>query len=137
MKNFEQQKGFGLLEVMVSFVILGFMVISLNKIHVSNRWQLAYNDSRASAMLKSQKIMDSLQVSGINAIDTGAHTAFACNDIDHGETTRVLARTFECALNVTPLDTLNGFIVSKRVNVVVSWDINNHTHNLELNGVIE
>ena len=132
----QNQKGFGLLEVMVSIVVLGLMIVALNKMQVGNRWQLTYNKARSSAMLKAQRIIDSLQVGGINAIDSGIYTK-SCNDGDWNQTGQVQKKSFTCIIDVDNLGEKDGYVYSKQVNVTVQWDINNHTHRLVLPGVIE
>ncbi len=129
MKNVNNQKGFGLLEVLISFVVLGLMMIVVNRIQQTNRWQMAYNDSRSLALQKAQRIFDSLQVTGLGSIPDST-SVFDCNEESQ-------SRAFKCKIAAKNLGVIDGHVFSKKVNVEVTWKIFEKEHHVEMNGVVK
>ncbi len=129
------QNGFGLLEVMVAFIVLGFMIVSINQIQRTSRWQLVYNENRTMALQKAQRIFDSLQVAGINSLDEGT-TPWVCNEPG-------AKKNYDCEIIVANLgvagtvDEADEYVYSKNVNVKVMWKISGGDHHVQMDGVIE
>jgi len=66
------KKGFGLLEVMIAAVVLGFLIIGLNKLQLGNREALLRVRARDAANFIAQHVLDSLGSVGINSIQVNS-----------------------------------------------------------------
>jgi len=62
------KKGFGLLEVLVAAVVLGFMILGLNTLQKGNRDALLRVRARDAASFVAQHVLDSLGAVGLNSI---------------------------------------------------------------------
>jgi len=62
------KKGFGLLEVLIAAVVLGFLIIGLNKLQTGNREAILRVRARDAANFIAQQVLDSLGSLGINSI---------------------------------------------------------------------
>jgi len=62
------KKGFGILEVMIAAVVLGFLIIGLNKLQLGNREAVLRIRARDTANFIAQHVLDSLSSLGINSI---------------------------------------------------------------------
>jgi len=62
------KKGFGLLEILVAAVVLGFLVIGLNSLQKGNRESVLRVRVRDAANLVAQRVLDSIGSVGINSI---------------------------------------------------------------------
>jgi len=62
------KKGFGILEVLIAAVVLGFLIIGLNKLQVGNREAVLRVRARDAANFIAQHVLDSLGTLGINSI---------------------------------------------------------------------
>jgi len=72
------KKGFGLLEVLVAALVLGFLVVGLNRMQLGNREAVLRVRARDAANFVAQQVLDSLGAEGINSIV--ANEQSACND---------------------------------------------------------
>ncbi|MCL1956046.1 MAG: prepilin-type N-terminal cleavage/methylation domain-containing protein [Fibromonadales bacterium] len=66
------KKGFGLLEVMIAAVVLGFLIVGLNKLQMGNREALLRVRARDAANIIAQHVLDSLGSVGINSIQVNS-----------------------------------------------------------------
>jgi len=62
------KKGFGLLEVIVAAVVLGFLIVGLNKLQSGNREAVLRVRARDAANFIAQHVLDSLGSVGLNSI---------------------------------------------------------------------
>jgi len=62
------KKGFGLLEVIVAAVVLGFLIVGLNKLQTGNREGVLRVRARDAANFIAQHVLDSLGSVGLNSI---------------------------------------------------------------------
>ncbi|MDR2582651.1 MAG: type II secretion system GspH family protein [Fibromonadaceae bacterium] len=62
------KKGFGLLEVLVAAIVLGFLVIALNRLQIGNREAILRIRARDAANIIAQHVLDSLGALGINSL---------------------------------------------------------------------
>jgi len=67
------KKGFGILEVLIAAVVLGFLIIGLNKLQVGNREVLLRVRERDAASFIAQHVLDSLGALGINSIQINSN----------------------------------------------------------------
>jgi len=79
------KKGFGLLEVLVAALVLGFLVVGLNRLQLGNREGVLRVRARDAANFVAQHVLDSLGAVGINSIkaesqyDCGGNTLVYCD----------------------------------------------------------
>jgi len=66
------KKGFGLLEILVAAVVLGFLVIGLNSLQKGNRESVLRVRARDAANSVAQRVLDSIGSVGINSIKAKA-----------------------------------------------------------------
>jgi prepilin-type N-terminal cleavage/methylation domain-containing protein len=66
--KFKLQRGFGLLEVIVAAVVLGFLIVGLNTLQKGNREGVLRVRARDAASFVAQHVLDSLGATGINSI---------------------------------------------------------------------
>jgi len=62
------KKGFGLLEVVIAALVLGFLIIGLNKLQTGNREGVLRVRARDAASFIAQHVLDSLGAVGIYSI---------------------------------------------------------------------
>jgi prepilin-type N-terminal cleavage/methylation domain-containing protein len=62
------KKGFGLLEVLVAAVVLGFLIVGLTRLQLGNRETILRIRERDAANIIAQHVLDSLGAVGINLI---------------------------------------------------------------------
>ncbi len=62
------KKGFGLLEVLVAAIVLGFLVMALNRLQLGNREAILRIRTRDAANIIAQHVLDSLGALGVNAL---------------------------------------------------------------------
>jgi prepilin-type N-terminal cleavage/methylation domain-containing protein len=67
------KKGFGLLEVIVAAVVLGFMIVGLNMLQKGNRESILRVRTRDAANFVAQHVLDSLGALGINSLVADAN----------------------------------------------------------------
>lgn len=62
------QRGFGLMEVLVAAVVLGFLIVGLNILQKGNREAVLRIRARDVASIMAQQVLDSLSSIGINSL---------------------------------------------------------------------
>lgn len=62
------KSGFGIAEILISAAVLGFLLVSLNYLQLSNYYSLLQIRARDGAMAVSQEIIDSLSAIGVASI---------------------------------------------------------------------
>jgi len=65
------KKGFGLLEVLVAAIVLGFLVLALNRLQLGNREAILRIRARDAANIIAQHVLDSLGAVGVNSLPEG------------------------------------------------------------------
>jgi len=135
------KKGFGLLEVMISAVVLGFLLVGLNLLQKGNREAVIRIRTRDAAQIIAQNFMDSLSRLGIESIKTGG-PATVDKEWEGNGGKIIDKRTYTITWDVeninsiessdyarySGVDTLN--VSAKRVNLTVRWPFKNN--NLEI-----
>jgi len=66
------KRGFGLIEVLIAAVVLGFLVVGLNILQKGNREAVLRIRARDAAQEVAQDFLDSLSKTGLSAIANGA-----------------------------------------------------------------
>lgn len=72
------KKGFGLLEVLIAAVVLGFLIVGLNKLQIGNREAVLRVRARDAANFIAQHVLDSLGAMGLNSLVSS--NGFIVND---------------------------------------------------------
>ena len=62
------KKGFGLMEVMIAAVVLGFLVIGLNRLQAGNREAVLRVRTRDAAQIVAQNFIDGLSRQGVSSV---------------------------------------------------------------------
>lgn len=79
-KNLKYKKGFGLIEVLVASLVLGFLIVGLNLLQKGNRESLLRVRARDAATNVAQHILDSIAAAGLKSIDFTQDDGDKCSD---------------------------------------------------------
>ena len=127
------QAGFGIVEALVSAIILGFIMMAVVQLQVNNRKFMVKTRQRDEATLIARELLDSLQYQGLKTLSNGNHT------INVNKTN--LKKEFFVNWVITDYDqTFAGQQVGRQVNIVVSWDsplLPARQESISMNGVLE
>lgn len=150
---FKSKSGFGLVEVMVSIVVLGFMYVALNKLQVGNHDAFIRIRGRDGAIEVAQQVLDSLKSVGAASIASAADPA-ASNTIPLGTVERKWERglggyatvIYTPTVTVSPTEdyiaSANSnyetvrHVYAKQVNVKVEWSFKGSTQSINVSGVV-
>lgn len=66
--------GFGIAEILIAAAVLGFLLVALNNLQMSNRESVLRFRSRDAAMEISQQVLDSLSAIGVAALHGDGNT---------------------------------------------------------------
>lgn len=150
------RKGFGIMEVLVAALVLGFLYMALMNMQVGNRKTLLRIRGRDGAVEVAQQVMDSLRTVGLASLKS-------CEKDDDAEKNCVIRKEkewargskvgggsakikYEAHIKVeneddyiaeskSKYETVNN-IYAKRVNVIVEWPFNNSIQSINVDGVI-
>ncbi len=128
------QAGVGLIEALISILVLGFILAGVSKLMVNSRWSLANTGARNDATYNAERIIDSLQALGVGAVHSPGTPGDTLPCPSVGNTKRY----YRCVLTVADKDTAaNGRAISKDVTVRVFWTISGAEHSIQMQGAIE
>lgn len=143
--------GFGIVEVMVSIVVLGFMYVALSKLQVGNHDAFIRIRGRDGAVEVAQQVMDSLRSIGAQSIASRASTdtTLFWNKIprswdrglggqaiiEYEPIITVYASNEYVANDQSNYETISH-IYAKQVNVKVQWKFKGSTQSIDVSGVI-
>lgn len=63
-----RKAGFGIVEILISSLVLGFMIVALNLLQTSNRDSIIRIRSRDGAVAVAQEVLDSLSAVGVPSL---------------------------------------------------------------------
>lgn len=133
--SFKSQAGVGLIEALVSMIVLGFMVTVLVKYQSDNRAALQHTKHRTEAVQIATNILDSLQNVGLSQITNGD------NLIGVVDRTSSVGKEFRVEANISNLDSLasSGFVISKKIVLDVFWQrvTSQDSTSIQVEGVIQ
>ena len=137
MKN-SNHKGFTLVEVLISMIVLAFMSLAVFKMQVSNSWGVAASDKRTEAIQTATYILDSLKILGLNNISNGATANSSCLTGMTSKTTNVL----KCSTFVSVRDSIidkigNVQYTSKNIDLVVNWTVSGSTRKYQTETILK
>lgn len=145
------KRGFGLVEVMVSVVVLGFLYVALLHLQGSNDETVLRLRGRDGAVQVAQEIMDSLKAVGAAAIlsksDEDVHIQLPARERQWerglGGTTTVkytpkltVAKTEDYEIQSESTYETVKHIYAKQVNIRVEWTFKGSTQSINVSGVI-
>jgi len=137
--KFTSRKGFGLLEVLLSALVLGFLLVGLNILQKGNREAVLRIRSRDAAQIIAQNFMDSLSRIGISSVLTGSTKDSIEWKGKNGEISSKITYTIDAnisdeetlkSVERSEYDTNNVHIPAKKVELKVSWQFKNTTFSI-------
>jgi Tfp pilus assembly protein PilV len=153
-KVLKNKKGFGITEVLISALVLGFLYLALLHMQVGNREALLRIRSRDGAIEVAQQVLDSLNRIGLESIQSNsdATTSFELRKIsrswERGSKVGGGKSTIEYTPTVTVSPTKDylatsesnyenvSHVYAKQVNVQVSWKFKGSTQSINVSSVI-
>ncbi|MBO7061874.1 MAG: type II secretion system protein [Fibrobacter sp.] len=144
-KLFGNRSGFGIVEVLISAAVLGFLYLALLHMQVGNREALLRIRGRDGAVEVAQNIIDSLKTVGVASI-----TSFSKNDIvkswDRGtggsSTVTYKADVTVGNANEYKATTKSNYdpniehVYAKQVDVKVSWNFKGSEQSVNVSSVV-
>lgn len=153
------RRGFGIVEVMVSIVVLGFMYVALSKLQLGNHDAFLRIRGRDGAVEVAQQVMDYLKTVGVAAIPSDQNSITTIpgdgsvlagikpysrswarglgGDVTVTYTPTVTVqptKDYE-ATNASSYETVTH-IYAKQVNVKIDWAFKGTTQSINVSGVI-
>jgi len=140
------RKGFGLLEVLIAAVVLGFLIVGLTRLQMSNREGILRIRARDAANAIAQEIIDSLAARGLASVPasgTGERKRFfegAAGNIEVPFSIKFTAEPLY-AEDKTEYSSENETIslqhlLAKRINIAVSWKFKESEQSISMSTVI-
>lgn len=153
LKRMKERKGFGIVEVLVSAAVLGFLYLALLQLQLGNRQSLLRIRGRDGAVEVAQQVLDSLQSIGASGIKSRSNpkldTTYKGLDYERSwdrSEGGVITVKYSTELTVKPdsmyfsKDSSALFKVertyAKNVNVKVSWPFKNSIQSISISGVV-
>lgn len=145
------RKGFGIVEVMVSAVVLGFMCVALNKLQTSNHDTFIRIRGRDGAVEVAQRVLDSLSSVGASSIvsKSNSDTVLFLNDVslqwDRGlgghvsvaYTPRVTVRSTDGYVSTAHSNYEDvSHIYAKQIEVQVDWNYKGSVQSISVSRVV-
>lgn len=151
-KVFGKKSGFGIMEVMVSILVLGFLYAALNQLQKSNDEAVHRLRCRDGAIQVAQEIMDSLKAVGSGAIEskedqdnvialdsrtrTWERGLGGVTTIEYTPELTVSKATDYVATNKSNYESNVQHVYAKQVSIKVSWRFKATTQSINVSGVI-
>jgi len=154
------KKGFGLLEVLIASVVLGFLIVGLTKLQTGNRESILRVRARDAASIIAQEVIDSVSALGSASVEIGTRECGnngandlcrlrvfkgAAGDVTTNYKVKV-AVTKDQSQEVGNTNTSDyiaaGFLsvarpFAKRLEVTVNWDFKKSTQSINMSTVIQ
>jgi prepilin-type N-terminal cleavage/methylation domain-containing protein len=134
------KKGFGLIEVMIAAVVLGFLIVGLTQLQMGNRETILRVRDRDAANFIAQHVLDSISAGGMKALEKSCENnndvVYDTKDYEYeykfegnntGETTKKYWVKVSCVENTNKeVDYSTKFednkdIISSSLEAKVSW----------------
>jgi len=147
------KRGFGLIEVLIAAVVLGFLLVGLNNLQKGNREVVLRIRSRDVAQIIAQDILDSLSRLGASSIDitqafepkihkwegqigivptTYSITAKEIEDPEGKDKSEESSKLIENTPTATGEHT-----ISKNIELIVSWPFKNSMQSISMQRIIK
>ena len=153
-KLLKNKKGFGITEVLISALVLGFLYLALLHMQVGNREALLRIRGRDGAIEVAQQVLDSLNRVGIESIpsaptsttsfelekiyrswERGTKVGGGKSTIEYTPTVTVSPTNDYLATSESNYETVSH-VYAKQVNVQVSWKFKGSTQSINVSSVI-
>ena len=108
------------------------MVTAIAPIMNSSVWGVENTLARNSARFKAERMLDSLQISGIHMVTQSTNVAEG-NCREEG----IDQRDFTCSYTSSTMDEYEGVVVAKHVTVTVAWEMTGTEKSLVIEGVVQ
>jgi len=154
------KKGFGLLEVLVAALVLGFLIVGLNRLQMGNREAILRIRARDAANIIAQHVLDSLGAVGMNSItdnngkiipngdndgeynyifngNAGEATMKFTVDVDYVSSNSSSSGNFidgNIEENTNLMSASSTF--AKNIQAIVSWDFKGSTQSIKMSKVV-
>jgi len=138
------KRGFGILEVLVAAVVLGFLIVGLTQLQKGNREAVLRIRSRDAAQIIAQDFLDSLSKVGISSIP---NTITGTKDYRWEGQVGIAPVTYTIEANITsvgsgkPEDSsnlkANNLVTAKNIDLKVSWPFKSSTQNISVSRIIK
>lgn len=151
------KKGFGIIEVLVAAVVLGFLIVGLNELQKGNRESVIRIRARDVAQNIAAEVIDSLRRAGLNTVETindplekerifkGAGVGdvpikyYITVEVEEDEiykSNEHTALTRATVSNPSVSDRL-AYDFAKKLNVNVEWEFKKSTQSIQVSEVIK
>lgn len=150
------KNGFGLLEVLISAVVLGFLIVGLNNLQKGNREGVLRVRARDAANSIAQEVIDSLAALGPASVQAGSYSIPKKREFDGGAGKLEMSYNIQFSVNDAPTSqtadetdymkalalnpTLNKLSIkhqfAKQIDVTVSWTFKNSGQSINMSTVI-
>jgi len=156
------KKGFGLLEVLVAALVLGFLIVGLNNLQMGNREAILRIRARDAANIIAQHVLDSLGAVGVNSLPEEGKiidkeeryyvfkgkvlegsavesTMKFTVDVDYlpsssGDETNIIDKEIDETTDLNSMQIKNTF--AKNIQAIVSWDFKGSTQSIRMSKVV-
>jgi len=153
--KFRFNRGFGLLEVMLAAVVLGFLLVGLNLMQKGNRDAVLRIRTRDAAQIIAQNFIDSLSRLGISSLEDDDTERTETVDYEwKGNDEKITdKRSYTIKYKIKAVDNLKSIessdyarslgngdtlrVSAKRVELTVSWQFKNTTLNIKEERIIK
>ena len=150
------KKGFGIMEVLIAALVLGFLYMAVMSMQVGNRMTLLRIRGRDGAVEVAQHVMDSLRTVGLESLKScekddddeknfvkeverewarGNRVGGGSASIKYDVQIRIENEDEYSAESKSKFESVNN-VYAKRVNVIVEWPFNGSTQSINVDGVI-
>jgi len=154
------KKGFGLLEVLVAAVVLGFLIVGLNKLQSGNREAILRIRARDAANIIAQHVLDSLGIVGISDNISSGDTIIKNKQRDYAfeSKTGEVPMKFNVLVEYLPppstgsgnsinietdvnaksnlVSSASSKKIAKNIQATVSWDFKKTTQSIKMSKVV-
>jgi len=151
-KGLGSKAGFGIVEVLISILVLGLMAAALNNLQLGNHKTFLRIRGRDGATEVAQHVLDSLKTIGVAAIASSneGNTVTQLGTVERtwdrglgGKVSVVYTPTVTVAATSADYIATNKskyedvqHVFAKQVNVKVSWNFAGSTQSIDVSGVV-
>jgi len=137
------KKGFGLLEILIAVVALGFLIIGLNNLQKGNREGALRVKARDAASLVAQRVLDSIGSVGVNSIKIDdncggklvyCESKYTYAPIDYKVEVELLNEERKYANNTYYTNAESDY--AKSLEATVSWKFKQTTQSIKIGKVV-
>lgn len=148
LKRMKERKGFGIVEVLISAAVLGFLYLALMNLQLGNRQAVLRIRGRDGAVEVAQQLLDELQTTGAANIPSrpNADTTYKGPDYERAWDGGSRTILYSTEITVKPDEDYRSeqgstfmtveHVYAKNVLVKVSWPFMGTTQSISISGVV-